>query len=150
MYKLSDNNPENFSLHDCKATKLIIGECTLTFEFEDGFYLCGTEQTQYTGRSELEFTLAYKDVSWNITVYLFSKTDDDDRMIRSEISPDRFAELLNSGAELEFLDEYKGYGRYLYDCIMWYRAGEIPRTEECQMIIAAKDITYRWNEVKNI
>ena len=155
MYKYSDNNTDNFSLHDCRATKLIIGENSLTFEFEEGFWVIGkgTMLNQYTGRSEVGFTISSDKPEWAISVYLikYLDTDEDseeDRALRTGMPLDKLAELLNNGAELEFLDEYKGYGKYYYECVLWHPKGTVPRTEDCQIYISAKDITYRWNEVK--
>jgi hypothetical protein len=154
MYKFSDNDINHFSLHDCRATKLTIGDHSLTFEFEDGYYLCGgTMLNQYTGRSEVSFTTPSDKPDWNISIYVFEYLDTDEdseesRAIRTSIPVDKFIELLNNGAQLEFLDEYSGYEKFFYDCVLWYPKGVVPRTMDCQIFIRAKDITYRWNEVK--
>ena len=154
MYKYSDNDTGHFSLHDCRATKLTIGDHKLTFEFEDGFYLCGgTMLNQYTGKSEVSFTTTSDRPDWNISVYLIEYLDTDEdseeeRAIRTSMLLDKFTELLKNGAELEFIDEYSSYEKFFYDCVLWYPKGEVPRTVDCQIFINAKDITYRWNEIK--
>ena len=155
MYKYSNSNTEYFSLHDCRATRLTVGDHTLAFEFEDGFWVIenNTMLNQYTGRSEVGFTTESDKPEWDITVYVFEHIDTDkdteeNKAVRTCIPLEKFKALLQNGAELEFLDEYKGCEKYFYDCVLWYKKGKVPRTADCQIFISAKDITYRWNELK--
>ena len=152
MYKYSDNNNDNFSLHDCLATKFIIGDHKLTFEFEEGFWVIKDcpAFSKYTGRSEVSFTTASDNPEQDICVYLVKYLNDrDDSEIRTPMPLDKFAELLSNGTELEFLYEDIEDESYSYLCVLWYPKGTVPRTEECRAVIRAKDITYRWNEVRS-
>ncbi|MBQ8965314.1 hypothetical protein [Ruminococcus sp.] len=152
MYRFSDNNANNdIGLHDCRATEFWYDDSTLTFVFDEGFCVLADnryndlKKNAYTGRAELEFKASYKDIETNMTVYIFTDTEDKNKSIRERISLEQFRDMINSGAELEFLYSYKGYMTYLFECWLW--CDTTPHTKECMIIISADEVTYKWNEL---
>lgn len=149
MFKYSDNDMENFSLHDCRATSLTFGDSTLTFGFEEGFwYAKGTTMLfRDTGKGEVEFHTVYPDMHCNIYVDIFewrTENEDDCVALRRNLPFEEFVKLMNSGMKIEFLKEYKGYQSYLYECDLFGcgKYGDI----EATITISADSITYRWND----
>ena len=152
MYKYSDNNSGNdISLHDCRASRILFDSKKITFVFEEGFYLEAenannyNNKLSYTGRSEIVFDTIHKKTETDMIIYVFSDTAENNKMIREEISPAELAEMMNNGAELEFLYSYKGDSSYLYNC--WLRFGTEHYHKECEIIISADNVTYYWNEI---
>lgn len=150
MYKYSDNNENNdISLHDCRATEMKIENNSFSFTFDNGFYVLEhnknnpNKKLSYTDRSEVVFHTIYNDIEGNITVYIFSKTDEEDKSIREEITPHQLSEMLNKGIELEFLYSYKGYKSYIFECCLWFETE--PYHKECVIIISADNVTFNWN-----
>ena len=75
----------------------------------------------------------------------FSKTEEENKSVREEISLAEFADMMNNGAELEFINLYKGDSAYLFDCWIWFK--NEPYHKECEIIISAYELTYYWNEL---
>ncbi|MBE6868217.1 MAG: hypothetical protein E7494_05570 [Ruminococcus albus] len=152
MYKYSHTNEDNsISLHDSRAAKISFDSGVLTFIFKDGFYVTERNVNNfhkklcYTGRSEVGFKTLSKDIDQDLTVYIFTATDSEKRAIRDEISYAEFAQMLDSGMELEFLYAYKGYRSYVYECWLWF--DKEPYHKECVLMISADEAVYKWNEL---
>ncbi len=152
MYKFSDNNENNdISLHDNRATKVSFDSGVLAFEFDDGFYVTESNSNNYlkklayTGKSEVAFKTFSKDMDQDLTVYLFTKTDTESRTIRDEIPYAEFAKMLDNGMELEFLYAYRGYRSYVFECWLWF--DHEPYHKECVLMISADEVSYKWNEL---
>ena len=152
MYKYSHTNEDNsISLHDSRAAKISFDSGVLTFIIKDGFYVTERNVNNfhkklcYTGRSEVGFKTLSKDIDQDLTVYIFTATDSEKRAIRDEISYAEFAQMLDSGMELEFLYAYKGYRYYVYECWLWF--DEEPYHKECVLMISADEVSYKWNEL---
>lgn len=147
MYKYSDN--KNIILHDCRATKILFFNNTLSFVFNKGFFVSesskynGLKKTAYTDESEVRFNLSGKKAEANITVYIYS--DVDNKSIREEIPFYKFAEDINSGTELEFLYSYIGDNSFIFKCWIWFDTE--PYHKECELTIFADEVTYFWNNL---
>ncbi len=148
-YGYSDNYENGFIyLHDSRATEFCFGEGELRFVFEEGFYVSAdapyndSKKMSYTDRSEITFKTD-KNVESDMIVYLFTPTDAESRSIRDEISLSELREMIDGGAQLEFLYSYKGYGAYLFDCWLWQKAE--PHHRECQIIITSDSASCRWD-----
>ena len=152
MYKFSDNNENNdISLHDCRAEKIIIGDKSLSFVFENGIYISAenmnnyNKKLSYTDKAEIVFDTIHKNIETDVIIYIFSKTEEENKSVREEISLAEFADMMNNGAELEFINSYKGDSAYLFDCWLWFK--NEPYHKECEIIISAYELTYYWNEL---
>lgn len=153
MYCYSDVT--GVSLHDSRATEINISGNTVSFVFRDGFTVLPDsphnpfEGTAYTGCSEARFRLSGKSADRNITVYLFSETEKENVTIREEIPFHELADRINSGSsKLEFITSYRaydGFDLYAFVCRLW--SDEEPYNRECEVIIAAGEIEYFWNEM---
>ena len=149
MYKYSDRN--NISLHDCRATKILLIDNTLSFVFKDGFFVSENSEYNHLGKlaytdgSEVRFDLPDKKAEADITVYVYSKSDAGNISIREEIPFRKFAEDINSGMELEFLYSYTGGGSFIFNCWLWFDAE--PYHKECELIIFADEVRYFWNNL---
>jgi len=153
MYKFSDNNEnDSISLHDCRATKVEIDNDFLTFKFKEGFFVDEDnvknyfKSRSYTGEAEVKFKKVYKNTDSNISIYIFTDTEEKNKSIREAVSPAQFSEMLDNGAELEFLYSYKGYNSYIFECWLWFNS--VPRIhKECVILVSESEITYSWNEL---
>ena len=152
MYKFSDNNENNdISLHDNRATKVSFDAGILTFEFADGFYVTENnannylKKLAYTGKSEVTFRTLSKEIDQDLAVYIFTKTDTESRTIRDEIPYAEFAKMIDNGMKLEFLYAYKGYRSYVFECWLWFDSE--PYHKECVLMISADEVSYKWNEL---
>jgi len=150
MYKYSDRNEkDDISLHDCRATKIVINDGILSFVFKGGFWVSErnrnnfNKKLSYTDESEVKFKTLYRNMASNIIIYVFTDTKEENKTIRELIPFDTFAEQINGGMELEFLYSYKGYQSFVFECWLWF--DEEPYHKECVMIISANEITYNWN-----
>jgi len=150
MYKYLDRNEgDDISLHDCRATKIVINDGILSFVFKEGFWVSEhnrnnfNKKLSYTDESEVRFKTLYRDMESNITIYVFTDMKDENKIIRELIPFDTFAKWINGGMELEFLYSYKGYQSFIFECWLW--SDEEPCHKECVMIISANEITYYWN-----
>ena len=149
MWKYSDNN--NISLHDSRATKMKIDDSFITFTFDNGFWILAeninnsNKKLSCTDKSEVIFHTVYNGAESNVTVYIFTKTDEENKAIREEITPYKLVELVNSGIELEFIYSYKGYQSFLFECWLWF--DKEPYHKECEIIISADNVTYNWNSM---
>lgn len=149
MYQHSDSS--NVSLHDCRATKISYSDNMLSFVFKDGFWVSehsefnDHKKTAYTDESEVRFRLVYPKIESNITVYVFSETDNKNKTIREEIPFDRFINDINNGVELEFLYSYSGYNSFVFECWLWF--DKKPYHKECVIILSADEVTYFWNNL---
>lgn len=152
MFKYSDNNENNsISLHDDRAAKVSFDSGVQTFVFEDGFTVCENNPNNYlkklcyTDRAEVDFKTLSKDIDQDLTVYVFTETDNERRKLRDEIPFAEFAHMLNNGMELEFLYAYKGYRSYVFECWLWFDYE--PYHKECVIMISADEAVYKWNEL---
>lgn len=150
MYNYSDNNEkDDISLHDCRATKIVLQDNILSFIFKDGFWVSGnhrnnlSKKSSYTDESEVKFKLLDEDIESNITIYVFTDTNEENKTIRESIPLEIFAEDINGGMELEFLYSYKGYQSFVFECWLWF--DDEPYHKECVIIISADEVTYSWN-----
>lgn len=150
MYKYSDHNEkDDISLHDCRATMIILNGRMLSFIFKEGFWICESNRNNfnkklsYTGESEVKFKLLHRNAQSNITIYIFTDTTDENKAIRECIPLDLFITQINGGMELEFLYAYKGYQSFIFECWLWF--DDEPYSKECVMIIDADEVTYSWN-----
>lgn len=152
MYKYSHTNEDNsISLHDSRAAKISYDNGVLTFTFEDGFYITEKNENNfhkklcYTGKAEVGFMTLSKDIDQDLTVYIFTETENARRTIRDEIPFAEFAQMLDSGMKLEFLYTYKGYRSYVFECWLWFDSE--PYHKECVIMISADETVYKWNEL---
>lgn len=153
MYKYSDST--GVSLHDNRATEISVSGNIVSFIFKDGFTVLADnphntfEMSAYTGSSEVRFRLSGKNIGQNITVYIFSKTEKENVMLREEIPFFMLADRINKGSsKLEFITSYKsydGFDSYVFICCLWSN-GE-PYDRECEVIISADEVEYLWNEM---
>lgn len=150
MYNYSDNNEkDDISLHDCRATKIVVNDNMLSFIFREGFWVSESninnfsKKPSYTDESEVKFKTLYKDINSNITIYVFTDTNEKNKQIRESIPLERFIEEINGGTELEFLYSYKGYQSFIFECWLWFE--NEPYHKECVIIISADEVTYSWN-----
>ena len=153
MYKYSDSYDNNcISLHDCRATELKLGEDSISFIFDDGFYITkdckenGSGVLWYTGRSEVVFgDIDTKNIGEYVTVCLFSGTDSEGNAVRDEITVPKLAKKLKSGMELEFLYTRKENKAYTFDCWLWFDTE--PYHKECELRISSESMNCFWNEL---
>ncbi|MDE6434699.1 MAG: hypothetical protein K2L07_10795 [Lachnospiraceae bacterium] len=150
MYKYSDHNEkDDISLHDCRATKIVASDDTLSFIFKEGFWVSernihnSNKKLSYTDESEVKFKALYEDIESNITIYVFTDTNEENKTIREFIPLDTFVEEINGGMELEFLYSYKGYQSFIFECMIWF--DNEPYHKECVIIISADEVVYSWN-----
>lgn len=146
MYNYSDNNENNdIFLHDCRATKIAFHDNMLSFIFKEGFWVSENninnfhKKLSYTDESEVKFRILNED----ITIYIFTNTNEENKAIRESVPLDIFAEKINGGMELEFLYSYKGYQSFIFECWLWFN--NEPYHKECVIIISADEVTYNWN-----
>lgn len=146
MYNYSDNNENNdIFLHDCRATKIESHDNMLSFIFKEGFWVSENninnfhKKLSYTDESEVKFRILNED----ITIYIFTNTNEENKAIRESVPLDIFAEKINGGMELEFLYSYKGYQSFIFECWLWFN--NEPYHKECVIIISADQVTYNWN-----
>ncbi len=109
MYKYTETDENAVSLHDCRASGLSYGTGYIAFTFSEGIYVMENcvhnhnKKLSYTGEAEMRFTgFTWKDAEWNITIYIFTETEDDKKQIREEITLSSLTDMINGGAELEF------------------------------------------------
>jgi len=152
MYKYSDRNEnDDISLHDCRATKIVVKNGVLSFIFKEGFWVSEFNRNNYhkklsfTDEAEVKIKTLYRNMESSITIYVFTDTEDENKAIREWIPFDRFAEQINGGMELEFLYSYKGCQSFIFECWLWF--DEEPYHKECVMMISASEITYHWNKI---
>lgn len=148
MYRYIDHNEkDDISLHDCRATKITFTDGTLSFHFGDGFYVGKdnpnnkTGKFCYTDRSELRFRASPDDV----TVYIFTETEEETKAIRKTIPLEALAEKLDGGMKLEFTMTYRGYRSFLLEGWLWF--DEEPYCRECSVYLSAGEADYCWNHL---
>ncbi|HBI60239.1 MAG TPA: hypothetical protein DDY31_03340 [Lachnospiraceae bacterium] len=136
---------ESVGLHDCRADRMSLQKGMLSFYFSDGFYVMRNDSAGrkvfYTEEAQAEFPLLYSDAD-DITIYVF--TEENEKTIREEYTVDDFINLINEKSySLEFLYSYIGYQTFKFDCWLWF--DEEPYHKECELIISAGKVFYRWN-----
>lgn len=148
---------KTIGLHDCKSDFIRIDEHDLIICFPDGFKLCpGNKHNKYnypvmTGQAQLCFHGLYDDMEFDRiylykTVRLFRKIV---FCLRIKIETKDFLKFFEKGKyELEFLTEWHAPMSFLYKCLICKKGSE-RTTTECEIEITARNIEYRWNEIKN-
>lgn len=137
----------NISLHDCRATQILLEDKFLSFSFPDGFWVRKKDSTNdklfYTDEGQVNFTLLYSaDVA--VTIYIF--TEESGKTIREELTIEEFMHQMNNKLySLEFLDSYIGYQTFKFDCWIWF--DKEPYHKECELIISSQKISYQWNNI---
>ena len=138
-YALSDTDKDKFSLHDCRAKKVVLDGNLLTFVFPDGiFFEEYGDDWPNTGPAELAYA-----TEGGVSVYLFE--DMDGYEIRTAYTIEQLADKVNSGEwELEFAYQYDGFHEVFHTGWIWQE--HEPWSRECQLFIGIKqDAVYRWN-----
>lgn len=151
MWKHRENNSDKIiSLHDCRATRMIVESDSLFLEYEDGFWCLPTNKNNSSDnafRTDLSQIEISKFEIQNI--YLFNEKRLFGRLIstkRIDISLEMLTQKINSGQwQLEFLYEYHGFNEVLYHCWIWMN--KKPYHKECQITIMYNDIKYLWNNI---
>lgn len=137
----------NVSLHDCKATQILLEDRLLSFTFPDGFWVTKkdnvNEKLFYTDEGQVNFTLLYAaDVA--VTIYIF--TEKNGKTIREELKIEEFIHQINSNlCSLEFLYSYIGYQTFKFDCWIWF--DKEPYHKECELVISAQEMSCQWNNM---
>ena len=138
-YTQTSTNKEKFSLHDCRAKKIILNENSLTFIIPDGIFFDDySDDWPNTWEAEVEYV-----IDEGVTFYFFD--DKDWNEIRKKYTIEQVAEKVNSGEwELEFGYQYNGYHEIFHTGWIWQN--HEPWSFECQMFIGTKtDAIFRWN-----
>ncbi|MBE6747951.1 MAG: hypothetical protein E7557_01825 [Ruminococcaceae bacterium] len=143
----NDTNTSYVSLHDCFATHIDTTNTTLTFTFDNGFWVT-PEHDANTSNDISRTNLAKVDFIINedeITIYTFKKNFFR-RTERIELSLNELINLINNEKyRLEFLYEYKGFNATIFDC--WLHFDKKPYHYECELRIPVNKTIYRWNSL---
>lgn len=145
MYKYSDSSFEKVGICDCFSTKLKHDEKSLTLEFEEGFFILteNSSKWQSTGMSEVTFYM--DDTERDISIELLISPRGGGDVILTEMPLQKLEQLMQNGAKPEIFGENKENDSYLFEGAVYYRG--MTGTQNCQIKITAKKITYRWNEI---
>lgn len=146
-----DRGDQRIGLHDCRADRASLENGVLSLWFREGIWVHqrqedGSLRHFYTGEAQVLFPLCYHN-QWDVTVSLFTK--EGDNAIREEYHGAELVKWLEEGSgkvELEFLYEYTGYQRFLFDCWLWYP--EPPYHRECQLLVLADQMTCHWDQMR--
>ena len=147
-----DEGDWQIGLHDCRADRASLKEDVFSLGFRDGIWVQqrqadGGRRLFSTGEAWIDFPLAYR-TGWGVSACLF--TEEGETARRREYGGAELVKWLEegAGAELEFLYEYTGYQRFLFDCWLW--CPEPPCHRECQLLILAEQMACRWNEMQEV
>ena len=141
---------KEISLHDCKATQISIDGNTLSFTFDDGFWVINdntyNDNKLHKSDQAVMHTLLIDDKYLDsITIYVFHQKKQN-KAIRMEISLDELMQRVNSKrASLEFLYLYKGFQSYIFECQL--NSSKKPYFHECVIQIRTDHLSYDWNNV---
>lgn len=137
----------NISLHDCRATQIVLEDGIFSFIIPDGFWIktndSSSETLFYTDKAQVNFPLLYSsDVA--VTIYIFIEKNG--KVIREELTIEEFMHQINNKlCSLEFLYSYIGYQTFKFDCWIWF--DEEPYHKECELTISSKEMVYQWNNM---
>lgn len=144
-----DMNEEYITLHDCVADRAYFCNCTLSFEFDDGFWILpdhpenNLADTVRTDCSKVEFIL--NDEYYERVIYVFEKNIFGST-VRKEWTLDKLLNSINSGKyKLEFLYQYKCYGSRIIECEL--QLDKRPYHKECIIKIDSSKANYCWNSL---
>lgn len=144
MWKHCDTNDNNkYSLHDCKATESYIDGEDLVFVFEDGFWVINEDNGAYR-TDKAEIRIKNYDIR---SIWLFHKIWRKKMFsLRTNLEIKKLIKEINSGKQLEFINEYHTYRCVLWECWIWFERK--PYHKELDMAIDNDGITYCWNNIR--
>jgi len=149
LYRHCDSDEEHIGIHDCKAVKAKYKNNTLSFIFEDGFWLGKEHKENHsdepvrTGPSRLQFQIEAED---ELRFFVFIQKRK--KTIREEWDIDKFIKKINSrSVSLEFLYQYKNNFSRIIECSIW--SGKKVEIAECEIRISPKKVFYMWDRLSD-
>lgn len=161
MFLHRETGAKNISLHDCRATHILLSDDEITFVFPDGFWVWGDHDEIHlddmvrTDTAEVTVKLCGNGAE-DVYPYVFTSIGID-KDVRVFYDAERLVKEVNEGNwQLEFLYRYDG-GPYLrFDCLLWfgepYARGACDKECDLRFDVAqvpeSELITYSWNHYR--
>lgn len=151
-YEHNDTMMSHVCLHDCEACRADLCDGTLSFFFEEGFWIspnhpesdCNT--LVRTDGARVDYNLG-RGLSEDVNVYVFYYNRLLRATVRKEMPLEKLIDLINSKkAYLEFLYEYTDENSRIIKCALRYK--KRPWYRECEIGIYCESAVYRWNELR--
>ena len=143
---------KNIILHDCEAVRAELFGGTLSFFFEEGFWISpehpesNCDTLVRTDSSQVDYEL-YRGIAEDVNVYVFCYNRYLRLTVRKAMPLEKLIEIINSKkAYLEFLYEYTDENSRIIKCALRYK--KRPWYRECQMELVCKSTVYRWNTLR--
>lgn len=138
------------SLHDCIATRAFIEDNNLYFEYDDGFWIIGTNENNLYNNTFGTDISQLKICNFEVVdIYVFSEFRLFHHLIntrRVSIKLETLIRNINSGKwKLEFLYTYQAYRGVLFHCCIQMK--HRPYHKECQIVIDCDDMEFFWNNI---
>lgn len=158
VWKYSEMDAYNtIGLHDCKSDFIKVDGVDLKIDFPDGIKLCpGNKHNENnfpvkTGQAQLCFHGLYDEMEFD-EIYVYKTIRLFGKIIfcqRIQFETKEFLKLFEKGKyELEFTSEWHAPMSSIYKCMICKKGSE-RKAQECEIEITARNIEYKWNEIKN-
>ena len=155
MWKYTELNAfDSISLHDCKASKVVMDGNDLVIYFPDGFWITPAsrhidhDKPSKTGPAQVRFhTLGFFPVLDSVDIYHSTKLFGKEILCRRlQPAVGDFLRMINTPCfELEFISEYYNTVSALFECWIWRK--NYGMYASCQLHIMFKSIEYCWNKI---